>query len=318
MKDIDVSIIIPCYNGANYLPKLAASLRPLLTPQIEVIFVDDGGTDGSAELFHRLLPEAICLKQENKGLGATRNRAVEVARGEFLQLLDADDTIEPGKFETQLSFAREHSLDVVYSDWRMVVVDGDAEICEPWVDAETKTEIVEALLGGWWYPPNAPLIRTEAFRTVGGCDSTLGNTCEDFDLCVRLGIAGFRFGHVPGKFANYFRYHQVRSMSRKNPREFFEGEGRIILNAVQLLEAQNAATPARCRAAARRLHAVARNVYALDRSWFHRLMTDVRKLDPDFHPTGALSYRVATRLLGFEYAESLAVWKRRLFLRENG
>ena len=314
---MDISIVVPCYNGAKYLPKLADCLKPLLTPRVELILVDDGSTDGSAELFQSLLPEAICLKQENKGLGATRNRAVEIARGEFLQLLDADDTIEPGKFEAQLSFARSHSVDVMYSDWRMVTVDGDAETCEPWVNAETKIEIVEALLGGWWYPPHAPLIRTEAFRSVGGCDPTLGNTCEDFDLCVRLGIAGFRFGYVPGNFANYYRYHQVRSMSRKNPREFFEGEARIILKAVALLEKQGAATLPRRQAAAKRLHTVARNAYTIDHDWYRWLMEEVHQLDPDFRPAGSTSYRVTARLVGFEAAERLALWKRRRLARQK-
>ncbi len=283
-----------------------------------MVFVDDGSTDGSAELFGRLLPQATCIKQENRGVGATRNRAVEVAHGEFLQFLDADDTIEPGKFETQLPFARSHSMDVIYSDWRMIVVDGDTEICEPWVSAETKDEIVEALLGGWWYPTTAPLVRTEAFRAVGGCDPTLINTCDDFDLWVRLGIAGFRFGYVPGKFSNYYRYLQVRSISRKNPREFFEGEARIILKAMRLLEAQNAATPARCRAATKRLHAVARNAFAIDRSWYGVLMKEVRRIDPHFQPAGPFAYRLAWHCFGMEAAELLALWRRRLFARQNG
>jgi len=313
MHNLDVSIIIPCHNGARYLPKLAASLRPLLTPQMEVILVDDGSTDGSAGLGQRLLPEAVCVTQTNRGLGATRNRAAEMARGEFLQLLDVDDTIEPGKFAAQLAFARKQALDVVYSDWRMVIVDHhDLETTEPWVAAEAKAEIVEALLGGWWYPPNAALVRADAFRAAGGCDATLGNTCEDFDLWVRLGIAGYRFGHVAGKYANYYRYLQVRSMSRKNPREFFDGEAGIILNAVHLLEEKRAATPARRAAAARRLYGVARNFYGFDTARYDELKREVFRLDPRFRPAGARSYRLCSRLFGLPAAEKLAWFKRGL------
>jgi glycosyltransferase involved in cell wall biosynthesis len=308
----DVSIVIPCRNGARYLPKLAGSLGPLLAPNVEVIFIDDGSTDGSGELFQRLLPEAVCVQQPNRGLGATRNRAATLARGEFLQLLDADDTIEAGKFETQLAFARARSLDVVYSDWRMVIVEDGKETPEDWVQAETGTEIVEALLGGWWFPPNATLVRRDAFVAVGGCDTTLGNTCEDFDLWLKLGMAGVRFGYVAGHFANYYRDLDIRSMSRVNAREFFEGEATIILRAVRQLGAEKTDTMARRRAAARRLHGVARNAFGIDNAWYQDLMEEVRTLDPQFRPTGRLPYRIAARWLGGEAAERLASWKRRM------
>ena len=98
---------------------------------------------------------------------------------------------------------------------------------------------MQALLGGWWFPPNAALVRAKAFRETGGCDPTLGNTCEDFDLWVRLAIAGFRFGYTQGRFANYYRYARVRSMSRRDRREFLEGEATIILKAIRLLEQQH-------------------------------------------------------------------------------
>lgn len=312
----DISIIIPCFNGAQYIARLSASVRAVLTPNVEVIFVDDGSEDESLEKFQCLVPEAICVRQENRGLGATRNRAANMARGEFLQLLDADDTLEPGKFEAQLRFARAQSLDVVYSDWRMLIVDGEKLISEPWVKAEANTEVVAALLGGWWYPPNAALVRRTAFLEAGGCDPELGNTCEDFDLWVRLGICGYRFGYTPGRYANYHRDWRVRSMSRKDPREFFEGEVAIVMKAIALLESRNVATEARRRAAAQRLNAVARNVYNLDRSWYRRLVREIRTLDPYFRPTGSFPYRMAALLFGIERAERLAVWNRQ-FVRRN-
>jgi hypothetical protein len=237
---------------------------------------------------------------------------VAVARGEFLQLLDADDTIEAGKFETQLAFARARSLDVVYSDWRMIIVEDEKETPEDWVQAETRSEIVEALLGGWWYPPNAALLRRDAFVAMGGCDTTLGNTCEDFDLWLKLGMAGFRFGYVPGHFANYYRYLRIRSMSRASAREFFEGEAAIILRAARQLQAEKTDTTERRRAAARRLHGVARNAFGIDNARYQELMKEIRTLDPQFRPPGRLPYRIAERWLGGEAAERLASWKRRM------
>jgi len=312
---VAISIIIPCFNGARYIPRLASSLQPALNSSTEVIFVDDGSTDGSFEQFQQRMPEAILIKQQNAGLGATRNRAVAAAEGEFLQLLDVDDTIEFGKLPRQLEFARMHSLDIVYSDWRMVIVDGHLEEAEPWVHAKAEVEIIEALLDGWWFPPNAALIRKQAFMTIGGCDSTLGNTCEDFDLWIRMAIAGSRYGYLPGRFANYYRYKEVASMSRRDRREFFAGEARIIRKAITLLSTQHAATKRRRAAAARRLHHVARNFFLRDRSSYETLMEEIHELDPHFRPTGTLMYRLMSRLLGFESTEHLAKLKRTLISR---
>ena len=311
-----VSIIVPCYNGARYLERLVNSLRPMLSSKVEIIFADDGSTDGSLELVEKLMPSAVCLRQDNGGPGAARNRGVEAARGEFVQLLDVDDTMECGKMEAQLEFARSKGVDVVYSDWRMVVVDGNCERCEEWVHAEAPTEIVQALLAGWWFPPVAALVRKSAILAVGGCDETLRNTCDDFDLWVRLGIAGFGYGYLPGRYANYYRYLHVRSESRKNRREFCEGEARVILKAIRLLEARGESTLRRRGAAARRLHAVARNVHSIDEGWYRRLIQQVFDLDPDFRPTGTLGYCVVARVLGLEKAEKLAAWRRKFLLRQ--
>jgi hypothetical protein len=194
----------------------------------------------------------------------------------------------------------------------MVIVDDEKEMPEGWVQAETGTEIVEALLGGWWYPPNAALVRRDAFVAVGGCDTTLGNTVEDFALWLKLGMAGSRFGYVPGHFANYYRYLRIRSMTRVSARELFEGEAAIILRAIRQLQAEKTDTTARRSAAARRLHSVARNVFGIDSAWYQDLLKEVHTLDPQFRPTGRLPYRIAERWLGGETAERLASWKRRM------
>jgi glycosyltransferase involved in cell wall biosynthesis len=307
-----VSVIIPCFNSAWCLHNLAHSLKPFLSENIEIIFIDDGSSDDSFTLFKTLMPSSICLRQENQGLGATRNKAAEIAKGEFLQLLDADDTLEPGKLEAQVAYAHKHDLDVVYSDWRMVIVDRGQELREPVVHAEATTDIIEALLGGWWFPPNAGLIRRTAFTSIGGCDESLGNTCEDFDLWVRLAIAGFKYGYLPGYFANYYRYTQILSMSRKDPREFFEGEEKIILKALKLLKEREKLTDRHRRATALRLHHLARNVYKFDKQWYTNLLAEIYTLQPNFKPLGSKAYRLLADLLGLKSAEKLAVLKRKL------
>lgn len=312
---VRVSIVIPCLNGSRYIRRLAATLEKVRSGTSEIVFIDDGSTDDSYEQFRRLCPYATSIRRENRGLGATRNEAVETARGEFIQLLDVDDTIEPGKLEEQWREVTNAGADVVYSDWRMITVSEFEEKPEPWQPAATKVEPVEALLGGWWFPPNAALIRRSAYLNAGGCDPSLGNTCEDFDLWVRLAIAGSRFHYAPGNFANYYRYSTVMSMSRKNAREFYKGVETILRKAIRLLEGRQELTSKRAKAAAQRLYQTARNVYAFDRSWYESLIADVFALDPRFSPHGSFLYRATAKAVGLRHAESLAITYRKLLKR---
>jgi glycosyltransferase involved in cell wall biosynthesis len=310
-----VSVIIPSFNTAWVIPSLVKCLKAVSNNTTEIIFVDDGSSDGSADLFREQMPNALVLQQEKAGVGAARNRGAEAAGAEFLQFLDADDTIEPQKIETQIQSARAESLDVVYSDWRMVIVSAGEAKPEPWKPREAPGELIESLLdGGWWFPTVASLIRRTALFAVGGWNAFLHNTCDDFDLWARLAIDGYRFGYVRGNFASYFRYLSARSLSRANQEQSLSGEATIIRDAVQRLHDRGKATPARLRAAAQRLYHVARNTYTIDPDWHKDLLEEVRQIDPAFRPHGSRLHRIACRTLGYTWAERLTSIKR--FVRQ--
>ena len=99
-----VSILIPCYNAA---PWLAATLESALAqtwPDKEIILVDDGSTDGSLALARRFAARGVqVVAQANAGAGAARNHALRLAHGQFIQFLDADDLLSPGKIAAQLN-----------------------------------------------------------------------------------------------------------------------------------------------------------------------------------------------------------------------
>ena len=89
-----LSIIMPCYNMKIYIEEALRSAFLQTLPDIEVICVDDGSTDGTWELLQRLKGEYNNLKicsQENKGAGGARNKGIEAAKGEYIAFLDADD-----------------------------------------------------------------------------------------------------------------------------------------------------------------------------------------------------------------------------------
>jgi glycosyltransferase involved in cell wall biosynthesis len=306
-----VTIIVPCYNGARYLEGLVASLRRLGGGYLEVILVDDGSRDGSADLFAQLMPEAQILVQENAGVAAARNAGAALARGDFLQLLDADDVILPGKLERQTDQAEREGLDVVFSDWRMAVVVGGKTSYEPATDAPMPTEPVAALLGGWWAPPHAYLIRRSAYADVGGGDASLTNA-QDFDLVLRLAIAGKRFGYMRGHFADYYRYVNTSSLARGPRRQYCSDYEKAVEKAVKLLVRDGSLTQSRRKAAAQKLHSVARGVYAIDKAWFRQVVRRIYDLDPKFRASGSLLYQLLSRVAGLSVSEAVAARTRRV------
>lgn len=101
-KHITVSVIIPVYNAAKYLPQCLDSICNQTLQNIEIICVDDGSTDNSLEILERYAEKDSrfqLLQQKNAGAGAARNKGMSLARGEYLSFLDADDFFELNMLE---------------------------------------------------------------------------------------------------------------------------------------------------------------------------------------------------------------------------
>jgi glycosyltransferase involved in cell wall biosynthesis len=103
MSTPTVSCIIAVYNGRQYLAEAIASLRAQSRAVDEIVVVDDGSTDGTAELADSFGSPVRCIRQKNAGQSAARNHGVRVSRGDFLSFLDCDDLIHPKKIERQLT-----------------------------------------------------------------------------------------------------------------------------------------------------------------------------------------------------------------------
>ena len=116
-----VSVVIPVYNGAPFLASAVASVRAQSVAVAEIVVVDDGSTDATAEVAKGLGVSYLC--QANQGPGAARNRGVTVATGEWIAFLDADDVWVGEKLARQLEYLAGHP--------EVVLVSGDmAEVDE--------------------------------------------------------------------------------------------------------------------------------------------------------------------------------------------
>ena len=113
-----ISVIIPLYNSAGFLPSLFENIRQQrLLPDIEFVFIDDHGRDDSAAVARSLVSGINCVfgaTPANLGPGAARNTGLELASGEYVAFLDSDDALDPDFCASLYSAAEEHDADLAY------------------------------------------------------------------------------------------------------------------------------------------------------------------------------------------------------------
>ena len=115
MKQPLVSVIIPVYNGENYLSQCLDSVLAQTIKSLEVICVDDGSTDSSLEILESYAQRHACFKilhQDNMFAGAARNRGMSIASGKYLAFLDCDDFVEPEYLERLTELCEKYQADI--------------------------------------------------------------------------------------------------------------------------------------------------------------------------------------------------------------
>jgi len=125
--EIKVSVITPFFNGLPYLEECVNSVLAQTLPEIEVILIDDGSTDGSGELadsFAKKDSRVRILHQTNKGVSSARNAGLAIAQGDYIGFVDADDYIEPEMYEKMFSAASEKAAQVACT-WFKCVYDSE-------------------------------------------------------------------------------------------------------------------------------------------------------------------------------------------------
>lgn len=110
-----VSIIIPCYNYADYLPEAIQSARTQTYKNIEIIVINDGSTDNTDEVARKYADNIRYVSRENKGIVATRNEGVSLSRGQYIIQLDADDWLDKNYVQETLATAQRTKSDIVYT-----------------------------------------------------------------------------------------------------------------------------------------------------------------------------------------------------------
>jgi len=305
-----VSILVPCFNAERWIGQAIESALAQDGPAIEVIVVDDGSTDNSLAVIRQFGDRVRWETGPNRGGNQARNRLLELARGEWVQYLDADDYLLPGKVSRQAEFIVTHDeTDVVYGPITV----------NYWSESSSRLELLPIptphdewiLLAGWWLPQTgASLWRRQALRDVGGWKPDQ-EVCQEHDLYLRLLQGGKRFTYCPHNGA-VWRVWGTHSLSTRNAARVREQRMRIEQDAENHLAAQGQLTPARRHAINAARFRMARVAWREgDRAGARTLLASLHRSDPAFTPGfEPWPYRLLWRTFGFSFTETVAGWRR--------
>ena len=193
-----VSVIIPAYNAERFLAATLESVFAQDHRPLEVIVVDDGSSDGTAEVAARF-PEVVCVRIAHSGVMAARNAGLARARGTFIALQDADDLWAPDKLSAQLAHLRDHPE-------HGYVVAHVQSFLDPGVERPAwlpEHQLAEARVGGI----GTLLVRAEVFARVGPFE---GDDPTDIDWSLRAQDKGVAVGVVP-RVLLYRRVHDANT-----------------------------------------------------------------------------------------------------------
>lgn len=204
MSDPVVSVIIPAYNQAQYLRQAIDSALEQGDISLEVIVIDDGSQDETPEVLKEYEGKIRVLRKDNQGVARARNSGLEIAKGEFISFLDADDIWLPGHLAKAMKvFERETEVGLTYCDAK--VIDEASRFkklrCSP------RTASLESLVLGNFITTSSVVLRKESLDKCGIFDPAFRYASEDWDLWMRIADK-YQLRHTGETLVEYRRHSE--------------------------------------------------------------------------------------------------------------
>ena len=198
-----VSIIMPAYNVEPYVGDAIQSALAQTFTDFELIVVDDGSTDGTAQVVRALSPTDSRIKlvqQANRGLAGARNSALRASRGDFLALLDSDDLWEPAFLAEQLEILHTRpGVDIVTGNGWYLGGAKHGQIARP---ESRPTPSLASIIGDEWSVFIMSVFRRHVYTAIGPFDESMRSN-EDYDFWLRSAVAGFTFARNDTPLGHY-------------------------------------------------------------------------------------------------------------------
>ena len=223
-----VSILIPAFNAERYIKETLGSALAQTYRHIEIVVVDDGSTDGTANIIKSYNdPRLRYVYQENQGIIRVRNRLLQEARGDFLTYLDSDDIYFPEKVEEEVKFLETNpEYAAVYCDLRYFF-DGHPEKLYRHRYTFYSGDIFEHLLEKMFITNTTFMFRRSVIDAIGMYEEAMG-TVEDWHYFLKMAQKGFKFGFIPKDL--------VRFRLRWDNNTRFENQPAIQASGVKIFE----------------------------------------------------------------------------------
>lgn len=195
MNDPLVTIGIPVYNVEPYIEKCLLSVFNQTYQNLEVLVVDDLGTDGSMQIVEDLQKKnsigsmiSIIVQPENGGSGKARNAVIQNAKGKYLYFLDSDDYIEPNTIELMVEQAEKHKTDAVIASLRKVIWNTDKEL---------------------------PTLQYSSYKLIKGKDQFAHYVCQDLRWHIAITACNILF------LTDFLRRNDIRFLASKDEDALF-------------------------------------------------------------------------------------------------
>lgn len=179
MKDSELTIVIPAYNRANELRRCLDSIAAQTVAPSQVVVVDDGSTDNTAEVASEHPVKALVIKGEHRGAPAARNLGLAAVKTEWTMFFDSDDIMAPDHVEAALKGVAS-DIDIVGWDATLVEIDGSRRILPFEIQDIAWHNIMHGTMSTQRY-----MARTELFRRAGGWNDKVG-VWNDVEAGARL------------------------------------------------------------------------------------------------------------------------------------
>lgn len=213
-----ISIIMPCYNAGDNIKYSIASAYEQSFKNFELIVVNDGSSDDSLAILTSLAETYNTLRvinQPNKGAGPARNTGLQVARGELIAFLDADDSWHPDcLLKLHQALQAMPNAAIAYCGWQNKGL--AANRCKSYIppDYENSNKI-ETFLRGCPWPIHAALTRKSVIEAVNGFNECW-TSCMDYDLWLK--IASFHKIVLVPEVLAYYHHHQGEQITKNRLR----------------------------------------------------------------------------------------------------
>ncbi|MGL4879724.1 MAG: glycosyltransferase, partial [Waterburya sp.] len=327
-----VSILITCYNAERWIEQTITSALNQTYPQIEIIVIDHGSSDRSLEIIKSFGKCIYWEVSSHRSSNPTRNRLLDLSRGQWLQYLDADDYLLPNKIANQIAFLNQYSdTDVIYSPSIFQdhnhIVEATLKSREyqrltnlfPTLNLDSPNTITQEvlpipqphdpwiLLARWYLPQTgSPLWRKQAIIDVGGWKESQ-SFCQEYELYLRLLQAGKQFNYFgqPGLVHRQWNDHTVCIKSQV---ETYQRRLEIVDQLEKHLAQTNQLNQIRQTAINQTRFESAQLIWVINKRWSKSIIRQIHKTERNFIPSSncvSTIYRLIYQMFGFNLAEKI-------------